>query len=193
MVFYACGKGTLTVDKDINKSTKDVVVYDTDDLSYEKTNGTDMMNFVFKNQEYFKPFYNDESKVLEKCTDYAVLHSNLQFYRHENLMLIFALKGVCCIYISPERHLYVNGKKYLDDAVSFSNPYNNTLGDLVINFTYMEGSSEEHKTFYLEDLMCNESVGVSCSDLVVYKRKAEIELDSALNYMLEVVDVSSFL
>ena len=185
MVFFACGRGKLTVDKNVNKNTKDVAVYDTDDLTYEKADGSEVLDFVAKNQKYFTPFYNDEKQTVEMCMDYAVVHTNIQFYRHENLMLVFALKGVCCFYVSPTRQLYVNGKKYLDRIDTFTNPYMRN-GELTVDVI-----SKNVFPCSLEELIQDKVQGITCSDLVLYKRKAEIELDSAVNYMFEGVDVSS--
>lgn len=184
MIFFACGNGKLTVDKNVNKNTKDVLVYDTDDLTYEKSNGIELLDFASKNKRYFTPFYNEDKNIVEMCNDYAVVHDDIQFYRHDNLMIVFAMKGVCCLYRSFSGCLYINGDEYIGKVSKFSNPYYDN-GNLYIRIN--------SKPYLLEKFMKDTTMGVSCSDLVLYKRKAEIELDSAVNYMLEVIDVSMLL
>lgn len=148
MVFYACSKGMLVLDKgeqvaedtvltSITASTKEKIrVWDTDDFTYEEHTLGEVYKLAKKDKKLFGPLADMSRNKLSIsiCNKFALSHSGpngeYDYYRLDNFWILYKnSKGnkqaekYITMYLDNSNNLYVNNEFISDNCTYVSNPY----------------------------------------------------------------------
>ncbi len=148
MIFYACSKGMLVLDKgesviedtvltDITASTKEKVgVWDTEDFTYEKHTLGEVYKLAKKDSKLFGPLADivDNKLNITICNRFALSHSGpkneYDYYRLDNFWILYKnskdktnAESYITLYLDKSNKLYINNEFICDKCTYISNPY----------------------------------------------------------------------
>lgn len=219
MVFFACGKGMLVLDAECiethtkddivfknatKRSKKKVMIWDTDDFTYEEHVLGEVVTFAETNRELFGPLVDKTNKGIDFtiCTQFGVTKAGpnnaYDYYRTGNFWILFKnntrgkykverTEYFVTLFIDSEKRLFINGEFVESDCNYVSNPYfdNGKLHCFVVKKSGREYIS---LSGFMQDysdggVVISDSFTLKDTDSKKYRGYAEEEPDMGVSYL----------